>query len=182
MKYFLSLFVISLLLMLMGCTDTGEDISTLAPKPEESPLLSKQPVPFSGSMNGYVNPGGSVSCDPGWQTVTLEAEGEVLHCGQCKLYSENCSQGTSQQGGVVENGFGEIIAASGDTIYVAYSGTFTFDTYPPTMGTFSLTGSVVGGSGRFEGATGSIDVSAVQHYTVGPPWQASLSWTGTIQY
>ena len=182
MKYFFSLIVISLLLMLVGCSDTGDDLSTLSPNSREPTVLAKHDVPFIGSMDGLVSPGGSVSCEPGWQTVSLDAEGEVLHCGKSTLHSENCSMGTSQQGGVVENGFGEIIAASGDTIYVAYSGTFTFDTYPPTMGTFSLTGTIVGGSGRFEGATGSIDVSAVQDYTVGPPWHASLSWTGTIEY
>ena len=181
MKYFISLFVISLLMMLVGCSDTGDDLSTLAPKNEESQVLSKQPVPFNGSMDGLVNPGGSVSCDPGWGTINLEAEGEVLHCGRTTLYAENCSQATSQQGGEIENGFSTLTAANGDQIYVAYSGTFVFDTYPPTMGTFSLTGTIIGGTGRFEGATGSIDIGGTQQYG-GYPNPFSLTWTGTIEY
>ena len=181
MKYFISLFVISLLLMLVGCSDTGDDISPLTPKNEESQLLSKQPVPFNGSMDGFVNPGSSGSCDPGWSDLTIEAEGEVLHCGRTTLNAENCSQVTSQQGGVIENGFGTLTSANGDKINLAYSGTYVFDTYPPTMGTFSLTGTIVGGTGRFEDATGSIDIGGTQQFG-GFPNPITLTWTGTIEY
>jgi len=181
MKYFISLFAISLLLMLIGCSDTGDDISTLAPNQDNSPNLSKESVPFNATMNGYVNPGGSVSCDPGWATLNFEVQGEVLHCGNSTLYGENCAQVTSQQAGVIENGFGTLTAANGDKIYVAYSGTYEFDTYPPTMGTFSITGTIVGGTGRFEGATGSIDVGGTQQYG-GFPNPITLTWTGTIEY
>ena len=181
MKYFFSLFAISLLLMLVGCSDTGDDISTLAPNQDESPNLSKEFVPFNGSMDGLVNLGGSVSCDPGWTTLNFEAQGEVLHCGTSTIYGENCSQATSQQGGEIENGFATITAANGDKIDIAYYGTYVFDTYPPTMGTFSLTGTIVGGTGRFDGAAGSINVEAVQHFT-GFPDPITLTWTGTIEY
>jgi hypothetical protein len=182
MKYLFSLFVVSLMLMIAGCSDTGTELTPVAPKLEESPNLSKQTVPFNASMNGYVNIGGSASCGSGWTAITLEAEGEVLHCGRSTLYGENCSQATSTQGGIVENGFGKITAADGDTIYITYSGTYVFDTYPPTTATFSINGTIVGGTGTFEGATGSIEVEAVEDFTTGPPWSATLNWTGTIKY
>ena len=167
--------------MLVGCSDTGDDLSTLSPNQEESTILNKHSVPFNGSMDGLVNPGGSVSCDPGWATINLEAEGEVLHCGRTTLNAANCSRVTSQQGGEIENGSATLTAANGDIIYVSYSGTFVFDTYPPTMGTFSISGTITGGTGRFEGATGSIDLGGTQQYGAYPD-PFSLSWTGTIEY
>jgi len=168
--------------MLVGCSDSGVVLLIFTPNPGESIVLSKHSVPFTGSMDGFVSPGGSISCDPGWTNITTEAEGEILHCGKTTMNAENCSHSTSQQGGVIENGFGTLTAANGDIIYIAYSGTYVFDTFPPTMSTFSLTGIVIEGSGRFEGVTGSINAEAVQDFSSGPPWQTSLTWTGTIEY
>jgi len=76
-------------------------------------------------------------------------------------------------------GPGTLIAANGDEVHLS-SIVFYFPvTGPETDIPFSGTITVDGGTGRFEGATGSAGFNGFQDYPGGP---LAFTWLGTISY
>jgi len=86
--------------------------------------------------------------EPSQWISTSSGTGVVSHLGRVTWTTEHCFQlfaGTFGDAEVV------ITAANGDTLFGTYNGMMTSDT------TFAETFVITGGTGRFTGATGSID-------------------------
>ena len=121
--------------------------------------LTKE-VPFKEELRGAVTNvleaedffagdtfGGRCSV-PSQMLISMAGTGIVNHMGRVSWTGEHCTQlfaGTFGDADVV------ITAANGDKLYGTYSGWFTGET------SFAELMTILGGTGRFAGATGSVD-------------------------
>jgi hypothetical protein len=128
-------------------------------------------VPFKGSDLGYfvVSPTGN-------PTVVLTqdfATGRATHLGKYKLVAQEFINLATLE---VTDGSFTITAANGDTIYGTYSGQAAATDKPGVI-TYDVTGPITGGTGRFEGATGTLNFLGVADLSTGV---LSETITGTI--
>ncbi len=113
-----------------------------------------------------------------------EATGTATHLGRTTCATWHCTP----LGDQITGGTGTLTAANGDQVFVTYSGTAPFNlaTAVPGVTAIPMGGpfTIVGGTGRFAGASGSGTMNAtvlfeglnVQY------WPGTWSWTGTISY
>jgi hypothetical protein len=110
------------------------------------------------------------------QTVT-DGTSDVPHLGTATLHFSHCPP--LAPGELYHDGRATITAANGDTLKMDYD----FNGEPPYAGT------ITGGTGRFEGATGHVLYTV--EFTWAPwgddglplaPWYADFHWWGTINY
>lgn len=161
-----------------------------------------QQVPFHLQMSGVDRPlqmapgvipfldrstfGGRCSIPSDWIT-TIDGTGVAEHLGRLSAVSSHCTRFDffSPPPGLSQFGDGRMVltAANGDELWITYSGSFLF--YPgatPDVGlsvvTFS-TMTIVGGTGRFVDAGGSLTGSAVDNFPAGPN---IVTLSGTIMY
>jgi hypothetical protein len=116
--------------------------------------------------------------------------GTATHTGKydCVLYY--WIQPTSLGGGIlygIDGRDATLISANGDEIWFdEVTGTYTFREGNPGVpgivdGTINI--NIVGGTGRFDGATGSIVAVVEQEYSpVEDPTPTTGTWTGQIEY
>lgn len=161
-----------------------------------------QLVPFHLQMSGVDRPlemapgvipfldrstfGGRCSIPSDWVT-TIDSTGTAEHLGLVSVLASHCTRfdffspppGLS----VFDSGRMTVTAANGDELWINYSGSFLF--YPgatPDVGlsiaTFSSM-TIVGGTGRFVDAAGSLTGSAVDNFPGGPN---VTTIGGTISY
>jgi len=115
------------------------------------------PRPFMGSMNGeatadYVSGACLDVTGAWWQTLT-HVTGNMTHVGQSEFYMSHCS---TVDGTQLVNGMGNLVAANGDEIWVTYTADLISPfTPPPVVLIYEVHFVVVGGTGRFEGASGT---------------------------
>lgn len=144
--------------------------------------------PFKGSLAGEVTfgPVGLNVCPAtdvflGDLRTDSEATGEVSHMGRTTMISNHCTPAFETIAG------GEMVleAANGDDVYIHYWGWAPF----PIPGVteiieIDLDFAIVGGTGRFEGATGggTMTAQAVFEGFFDPAWPASWQFIGTIGY
>ena len=113
-----------------------------------TPLAAGEQVPFRGRLEGIVAT--VTPLTPPFVAVTLEGEGHATQLGHFDVSSSivaNEADGTAV-------GTYEFTAANGDTL----SADFTGQSMPTaTLGVISITetATIKGGTGRFDGATGS---------------------------
>ena len=73
-----------------------------------------------------------------------------------------------------------LVAANGDEVHLAYSG---YAPAPPESDV-DVDATIVGGTGRFEGARGHVEM--IGHVTFegfqDPSWPITFEWTGSISY
>lgn len=138
-------------------------------------------VPFSGVVTGEVafdkNP---LNCGAGFTAITA-AKGPASHLGLTSWYSEHCLVNGSEIVGVVL----VLTAANGDEIHGTYTG--SAGGFPPQIGgAIAVAGTIVfsGGTGRFENASGSAELSAsvIFEGMMDPSWAGKWEWKGTIRY
>ena len=133
-----------------------------------APAAAGEQVPFKGSLEG-VDIGTPI--DPTHASVRVEATGNATELGQftfTELATVNTATGTG-------TGTFQFIAANGDTVFGTISGQATFT--PPNVLTIVETATITGGTGRFDGATGSFTVARLKN-TVS--FVTTASFTGTI--
>lgn len=149
--------------------------------------------PFKGSVTGEVTfpfVGGQCPADNplffgGVLTVT-NATGTASHLGRTIATGEHCSPATE----VITGGQATFAAANGDEVYLEYAGTVdpvvSFEDQPEidTPVVADVAYEIVGGTGRFERATGEGDMTVTVLFKgFGPtPWPATWTWSGTIGY
>lgn len=147
-----------------------------------------QPVPFRMHVVGADRPlnmspgfpvvrdlfGGRCSVASDWVT-TMDTAGTAVHLGRVTVIQSHCTRidiFTTPNPAVFGDGHMVIKAADGDELWLEYSGSFVFyASGTPDVGVSMITYStmtVVGGTGRFEGATGSITGRAVDNFPDGP--------------
>jgi len=87
-----------------------------------------------------------------WQTLT-HVSGSMMHVGLSEFYMSHCSTLDGMQ---LVNGAGTLVAANGDEIWVTYTADLISPfTPPPVVLVYQTHFVVVGGTGRFEDASGT---------------------------
>lgn len=170
----LAVFVSAILLF--GCSDTRQDIIS-------ANNTDKMPVPFKGDWEGL--------------TYMTSETGRLVKCtGNCThlgLYEADVTYSVTYNapppnttGGGLENGSATMVAANGDKVYLGnLTGTWWFANYPPTLVGFTCSGNIVGGTGRFTGATGNFQGTGTQNFYMTEPTRPQevwYNWTGSISY
>lgn len=125
---------------------------------------------------------GRCSLPSDWVT-TIDLRGTAEHLGRVSVVASHCTQidiFTTPNPGVFQDGEMVVSAANGDDLWLSYAGTFTFTPQgAPDVGVTDISFStitVVGGTGRFEGATGSLTGHAVDIFPAGPHTASFAGW------
>lgn len=114
-----------------------------------------QPRPFTGSMSGE----GTFDFTSGaclgitgapWQSIGYMA-GDLAHLGNSEWFVSHCSTLDGQQ---LVNGEGTLVAANGDELWMTYTADLISPFIVPGILVYAQHNVVVGGTGRFEGASG----------------------------
>jgi hypothetical protein len=152
MKSLAVLFVISLLFLAAGCSENSSPVSSM----EDNVTLNKVPVPFKVSLEGFAT---IIPTAPTVGTTLFEISGTGTHIGKYTGVGTNDYQGTSLTTGVASNGVLNIISASGDEMYLIYTGSWIINS--EGLYDYTLNLEFNGGTGRFEGITGEVTVPAI---------------------
>lgn len=118
--------------------------------------------------------GGRCSVPSDW-VLGVELKGTAAHLGRVSVTAEHCTQidiFTVPNPGSFRDGEMTITAANGDELWLEYAGHFVFTPAgAPDVGVSQIaftTVTVTGGTGRFEGATGSLTGRSVDNFPAGP--------------
>jgi hypothetical protein len=144
------------------------------------------PRPFMGSMSGEaIGDYDSGACldvtGAPWQTFTNVA-GNITHLGLAEFHMSHCS---TLDGTQLVNGAGTLVAANGDEIWVTYTANLISPfTPPPVVLVYLQHTVVVGGTGRFEGASGTFLglVSVTVESLTAPILPIDANFAGSITY
>ena len=146
-----------------------------------SPAVAKDPVrEFAGQAFGSDTPSAATgTCAGYWQTDTIRGLGQCLHLGRATFSMTHCTNVDFATGtGAFELGVMRVTAANGDQLFMTEHGTFQATPDPPVSHATSWW-TITGGTGRFEGATGSGTGGGVLDIATGT---GSLWFSGTISY
>ena len=117
-----------------------------------------------------------------WQFYSdSHATGTMSHLGLAHVYHHHVPNLVT---GALEQGTFRIVAANGDEIRGTYEGAATYDALRADLVHGAATFVISGGTGRFDGATGSLTASFLETLD-DPTWaSARVSWTlaGTVNY
>lgn len=139
--------------------------------------------PFNGSVKGGV----SYQLVGDVLTTMSSAAGHARHMGLIKMTAQHPTPPI----GSSDYGPGEMVltAANGDEVWITYTGHLDFDITAEAGTWFEgpVPCTITGGTGRFEGAKGSADMTLRLLYpgSLDPalyPWAASWTWRGKIRY
>jgi hypothetical protein len=113
--------------------------------------LAGEQVPYKGSDSGHWTLEGN--CPQGIVPVDINGVGTATHVGRYIYHAAECFDPVAS----TVTGTFTVTAASGDTIFGSYSG-------PCGVDTCTETAAVEGGTGRFAGAQGQLEITVL----VGP--------------
>jgi len=150
-------------------TMTGPDAAFQAQR-----SATEHAVPFKTSS--YLFQGIAAVPEPGCNAVGesrryLVGEGSATHLGSYTVELSFCARA----GGVLDDGVGTFVAANGDLLHFTFEGTSTFA--PPFTLTFTSYSVFIGGTGRFDGASGQAVVTGALDVRTGA---GDGDWEGTI--
>jgi hypothetical protein len=129
--------------------------------------LAGAQIPYRGSDEGtFVL--GSGTCAAGFVSLDINGSGHASYLGAYAFHADECFDGVSAFYGVFT-----ITGANGDTIRASYSGTAAAD-----LTSYAETALILGGTGRFEGAEGELEVSGL----INGPDSYSQAMRGTISH
>lgn len=138
--------------------------------------------PFKGSLEGSVLFVPDETCTNNeWLLRTDSvASGTVSHLGKIEMTSKHCTPAESD----VEGGEMVLVAANGDEVFIDYTGVASAPDPETGLITAEIDYVISGGNGRFEGATGGGEMTAVIVFEGfdDPEWAATWSWSGRIDY
>jgi hypothetical protein len=141
---------------------------------------SGQDVPIKGTVSGQVQFLPATDCPSGFATTMVDVPGVTSHLGLMTWSSRHCAP----MGDAFGPGTMTWVAANGDELFMAYSGSAPF----PGPGVDVIEGeshaTIVGGTGRFEDAEGYVDTTfTLQFEGFGDPsWPGVWVSTGMIHY
>jgi hypothetical protein len=130
------------------------------------PVSAGDQIPFKGTLAGTAS---ITPLTPPMVAVRIEATGTATYLGRFALEAPH----VVNQATLTAVGTYLITAANGDTITADLAGTATM-VDPPNVVAITETATVTGGTGRFAGATGTIQVERVFNRATGVT-------TGTLQ-
>jgi hypothetical protein len=143
------------------------------------------PRPFWGNLTGQATFPQSGAClaitGAPWQTLSV-TEGRVTHLGRTSLSTSHCS---TLDGSAAVNGVATFTAANGDEVWAIYTATTVVWPSPPDMLLVQESDfTVVGGTGRFDGASGHLQGTVYVTYEGinDPSWPLRFVLSGTLVY
>lgn len=128
-------------------------------------------LPFKGSEDGtfqFADP-----CETNGVIVDVTGSGHATDVGKYTVHYRECLLPAT---GVVEDGSFTLTAANGDTLFGTYGGQAS-PTSDPNVIAFDDPGVITGGTGRFAGASGTLDQSGVANLATG---EYAATLTGTV--
>jgi hypothetical protein len=138
--------------------------------------------PLKGTAAGFGMVQPDEACPPVLLRSVFTATGRATHLGRFNLDYYNCTPPGSTVTGIEMT----FVAANGDKVFVAYD---AHDVPPvgaePTLLAITYNFEIVGGTGRFAGATGGGQMMAAIEFTgiEGPNhWPTTFVIKGTIAY
>lgn len=152
--------IATLLLALAACQ---KDSSSVSNSSQDETTLKKKAVtrPFKTHDTGTIGIvyGPENECYPNFSQIQFTGTGTGTHVGNHTGEWYVCM---NQQGGLEGAFYGTMTAANGDQIYFSQPDptVFTIDAEGNVTGNFDI----VGGTGRFEGATGHFDTYGVDDF------------------
>jgi hypothetical protein len=157
-----------------GCstdiTGAGYRSDQVNARTDASLAAGSRTVPFKAHYEvGIVAVGPGPGCDA---RLFLEGGGTGTHLGKFTITLGFCGRGD----GTLDTGTGTFVAANGDLLYITFHG--VSDGGHPVLH-FTSYVSFVGGTGRFEGATGTATVTGVFDATTG---SGPADWDGMITF
>ena len=152
-------------------------ISAIAAPPDNQ-RTKKVPLDISGIMDGRF-----VFDVVTWEPLVFDTIGDVAgtlrgYLGFSKLHTKH----RPDSDGTLPDGEFTIVAANGDEIRGNYAGTAYYASADQAYGNALFV--ISGGTGRFEGATGTINASFVETFD-DPSWEsAKVTWAliGAVDY
>lgn len=189
MKRLLYLFTAILAVLVFSCNKSEDDQFSSAQQGELK--HSSTPIPFNGSFTGICSTVAG-DCGTGWIGRHFEGSGNVTHMGKTTCVLDYCfkpeypTPGPGIDG--IFNGPGVMTAANGDELHGYFVGTVTFiwDGNTPIGSSIDADAVLFGGTGRFEGAFGSIHGTGTMDFSnggvTGSNIPTTLEFTGTIHY
>lgn len=133
-----------------------------------APVSAAEQIPFRGSLEGTAS---ITPLTPPMVAVDIDATGTATYLGRFTLEAPH----VVNQATLTAVGTYLITAANGDTITANLAGTATM-VEPPFVIAITETATVTGGTGRFEGATGSIQVERVFNRQTGVTTGTLIGW------
>ena len=109
------------------------------------------------------------------------ATGTMSHLGLAHVYTTHVPNFAT---GALEQGTFRVVAANGDEIHGTYEGVAVYDEIRADLVHGTATFIISGGTGRFDGATGTINATFLETLD-DPNWaSAKVAWTlaGTVNY
>jgi hypothetical protein len=161
-----AIVVLALVLMTAAAVSTAADPKT---RPFKGSAAGEATFPESGACLG-------VTGAP-WQTVSVTA-GRISHLGQMTLTTTHCS---TLDGSAAVGGEAIFTAANGDQLRA----TFTAVTVaPPPLIVQQAEFVIVGGTGRFENATGWLQGAVYVTFEgfEDPSWPIEFAFAGAVAY
>jgi hypothetical protein len=140
-----------------------------------------RPVPIRGnaSTEDFMLPPDGCPATAGWRYLAV-GSGDFSHLGAVDFELTHCSRMTSELTGEFDHGITTITAANGDVLTLAHRGTFELEFGDDGAYSYvALEWEVLGGTGRFAGASGSGDGTAVGDLLTET---TTASYNGTINY
>ncbi len=132
--------------------------------------------PFGGYLTAENQTVTGGSCSPGYVLRRAEGSGKLIHLGKALVSLEHCVNFTN---GLIISGDDFMEAANGEKIYVSHNG-YTLP-IPGISNKYAVTllGTITGGEGKFEDASGYILVKGTQTM---PSGNAECTLEGVIDY
>jgi hypothetical protein len=137
------------------------------------PAIAGANVPFKGSDVGTFGVPGV--CGDGSLNVVIGGEGTATHIGR---YSYEASECFNPETGVF-GGMPTFTSANGDELWGNYTGQVA-PTSDPDVITYTETLTITGGSGRFAGASGELQVEGVANLATGDYQQSLRGWISNL--
>ncbi|HLF65506.1 MAG TPA: hypothetical protein VI603_17195 [Saprospiraceae bacterium] len=184
-----NLSLIALFLMLLASCQQADELASPADA-QRIVQRSQSTRPFQATLQSSVNPGNPLTaCSgdiPGFAIPDHFLAGQATHLGNLNaalstLHHDDCNLSFATMT-LTTSVSGQLAAANADLVY--YTGEDVIDvsallTGTGTTGTIEGTWTVTGGTGRFEGASGSFTISGLVDFVTGT---FSAEADGTITY
>lgn len=174
MRPILILTLVSVAAVAGGCssdiTGAGFQSGQVNARNDASSAAGSRTVPFKAKYDAHVVAvGPGLGCDA---RLFLEGAGTGTHLGNFTITLGFCGRAD----GTLDTGTGTFVAANGDLLYITFHG--VSDGGHPILH-FTSYVTFVGGTGRFEGATGTATVNGIFDANTGA---GPADWDGVITF
>lgn len=159
--------------LLMGC---ASDSSTTATS--TSAVVTDHPFSATAAGEATDTTDTNKIC-PAYGTLSvITLTGQTPDGGTMTMTTQHCRM----SGGKAINGSGTITMANGDQILVTYETDWVLDSANPDKVNGTGPFKVVGGTGEFENATGTLAHTCVTSIGHAQPWPVEFTIDGTLTY